>query len=175
MFRGRVADVAVDRLTAKITVNSVTEMFNRQVPQQLIEANNRSLQVGPGLPPDLDPNPLRWTYFQCVTGHDGTVQKIVARQTAPTADEVYAPGTYDLGYLLFQASPLQFFVAQVRHYEVIAGYNVFYLFRPLYVDPHAYALSFAAFVPVPKDQTVSGAGGVDLPGFRFVPLPEQAV
>src|SRR5882724_2329315 len=172
MFRGRIADVEIDRLTAKITVNSVTEMFNRQVPQQLIEANNRSLQVGPGLPPDLDPDPTHWTVFQCVTGHGGTLQKIVARQTAPTADQVYAPGTYDLGYLFFQASPLKSFVAQVQRYEVIAGYNVFYLFRPLYVDPHGYGgLSFTAFVPVPKDQTLSGAGGVELPGFPRVPLP----
>jgi Uncharacterized conserved protein (DUF2163) len=175
MFRGRIGPVEVDRLTAKITVNSVTEMFNRQVPQQLIEANNRSGQVGPGLPPDLDADPTHWTYFECVTGHGGTMQKIVAQQTAPTADEVYAPGTFDLGYLLFQASPLDFFVAQVQHYEVIGVFNVFYLFKPLYVDPHAYGLTFIAFIPIPKDQDVSGAGGVELKGFKRVPLPEQAV
>jgi len=175
MFRGRIAPVEVDRLTASITVNSVTEMFNRQVPQQLIESNNRSLQVGPGLPPDLDPDPAHWTIFQCVAGHGGTVQKIVARQTAPTADQVYAPGTFDLGYLMFAASPLKNFIAQVQHSEVIGGYNVFYLFRPLYVDPHTYPLSFTGFVPAPKDQTLSGAGGVDLAGFPRVPLPEQAV
>jgi hypothetical protein len=175
MFRGRIAPVEVDRLTAKITVNSVTEMFNRQVPQQLIEANNRSGQVGPGLPPDLNADPSHWTHFECVSGHGGTVQKIVAQQTAPTPDQVYAPGTFDLGYLLFQASPLDFFVAQVQHYEVIGGFNVFYLFKPLYVDPHGYPLSFIAFIPIPKDQDVSGAGGVELPGFPHVPLPEQAV
>jgi hypothetical protein len=175
MFRGRIAEVEVNRLTAKITVNSVTEMFNRQVPQQLIESNNRSLQIGPGLPPDLDPDPTHWTVFQCAAGQGGTVQKIVAQQTAPTGGQVYAPGTYDLGYLLFSASPLQNIVAQVERYEVIAGYNVFYLFKPLYVDPHGYPLSFTAFVPVPRDQTISGAGNVDLPGFPRVPLPEQAV
>jgi hypothetical protein len=175
MFRGRVAPVQVDRLTAKITVNSITDMFNRQVPAQLIEANNRSLQIGPGLPPDLNPDPSHWTYFQCIAGHGGTVQKIVASQTAPTADQVYAPGTFDLGYLLFQASPLEFFVAQVQHYDVESGYNVFYLFRPLYVDPHPYGLSFAGFVPVPKDQTISGVSGLELPGFPRVPLPEQAM
>jgi hypothetical protein len=175
MFRGRIAEVTVDRLTAQITVNSVTEMFNRQVPQQLIEANNRSMQIGPGLPPDLDPSPSHWTYFQCAAGLGGTVQKIVADQTAPTGGQVYAPGTFDLGYVMFQASPLQFFIAQVQHYEVIAGHSVFYLFQPLYVDPHPYGLTFVAFIPVPKDQTVSGAGGVDLPAFPFVPLPEQAV
>jgi hypothetical protein len=71
MFRGRVGPVDVDRLKAKITVNSVTELFNRQIPAQLIEQNNRALQVGPGLPPDLDPNPASWTYFECVTGHGG--------------------------------------------------------------------------------------------------------
>jgi hypothetical protein len=32
MFRGRIAEVEVDRLTAEITVNSITELFNRQVP-----------------------------------------------------------------------------------------------------------------------------------------------
>lgn len=175
MFRGRIADVQVDRLTARVTVNSVTEMFNRKVPQQLIEANNRSGQIGPGLPPDLDPDPAQWTTFECVAGHGGTVQKIVARQTAPTADQVYAAGTFDLGYLLFQASPLQNFVAQVQRYDVEAGYNVFYLFKPLYVDPHLYSLTFVGFVPVPKDQTISGAGGVELPPFPSVPLPEQAV
>lgn len=175
MFRGRVADVQVDRLTAKITVNSITDMFNRQVPAQLIEANNRSLQIGPGLPPDLNPDPSHWTYFACVAGHGGTMQKIVASQTAPTADQVYAPGTFDLGYLLFQASPLKLFVAQVQHYDVEDGYNVFYLFRPLYVDPHSYGLSFVGFVPVPKDQTISGISGLELPGFPRVPLPEQAM
>jgi Uncharacterized conserved protein (DUF2163) len=176
MFRGRIAEVEVDRLTAKITVNSITEMFNRQIPQQLIEANNRSLQFGPGLPPDLDPDPTHWTVFQCVAGQGGTVQKIVAQQTAPTSGQVYAPGTFDLGYLLFQADPLANIVAQVERYEVIAGYNVFYLFKPLYVDPHSYPLSFTAFVPVPKDQTISGAGtAAELPGFPRVPLPEQAV
>lgn len=175
MFRGRIADVQVDRLTAKIKVNSITDMFNRQVPAQLIEANNRSLQIGPGLPPDLNPDPSHWTYFKCVDGHGGTVQKIVASQTTPTADQVYAPGTFDLGYLLFQASPLELFVAQVQHYDVESGYNVFYLFRPLYVDPHPYGLSFAGFVPVPKDQTISGLSGLELPGFPRVPLPEQAL
>lgn len=175
MFRGRVADAQVDRLTAKITVNSITDMFNRQVPAQLIEANNRSLQIGPGLPPDLNPDPSHWTYFACVDGHGGTLQKIVASQTTPTADQVYAPGTFDLGYLLFQASPLEFVVAQVQHYDVEDGYNVFYLFRPLYVDPHGYGLSFAGFVPVPKDQTISGISGLELPGFPRVPLPEQAM
>jgi len=174
-FRGRIGPVEVDRLKAKITVNSVTEMFNRQVPQQLIEANNRSGQIGPGLPPDLNADPSHWTIFECVAGAGGTVQKIVAQQTDPTAGDVYAPGTFDLGYLLFQASPLQFFVAQVQHYDVEAGYNVFYLFKPLYVDPHTYPLSFIGFVPIPKDQTVSGAGGVELPPFPRVPLPEQAV
>jgi hypothetical protein len=175
MFRGRMAEPNVDRLTATLTVNSVTEMFNRQVPQQLIEANNRSQQIGPGLPPDLNPDPTHWTSFECVTGHGGTVQRIVASQTAPTAGQVYAPGTFDLGYLLFQASPLLFFVAQVAHYDVEAGFNVFYLFKPLYVDPHAYALNFFAFIPVPRDQTLSGASGVTLPGFPRIPLPEQAV
>ncbi len=175
MFRGRIAEVQVDRLTAEITVNSITEMFNRQIPQQLIEANNRSNQIGPGLPPDLNPSPSSWTYFQCITGSGGTVQKIVADQTAPTAGQVYAPGTFDLGYLMFQASPLQYFIAQVQHYEVIGGHSVFYLFRPLYVDPHAFGLTFAAFIPVPKDQAISGAGGVSLQLFPFVPLPEQSV
>ena len=175
MFRGRIADIQIDRLTAKITVNSVTEMFNRQIPQQLIEANNRSGQIGAGLPPDLDSDPTHWTVFECVAGEGGTVQKIVASQTAPSSGEVYAPGTFDLGYLLFQASPLQFFVAQVQHYDVEGGYNVFYLFKPLYVDPHPYGLKFVAFVPVPKDQAISGAGGVELPPFLYVPLPEQAV
>jgi len=175
MFRGRIADVTVDRLTAQITVNSVTEMFNRQVPAQLIEANNRSMQIGPGLPPDLDPSPAHWTYFQCATGVGGTVQKIVADQTLPTGGQVYATGTFDLGYVMFQTSPLQYFIAQVQHYEVVAGHSVFYLFQPLYVDPHPYGLTFVAFIPVPKDQNISGAGGVDLPAFPFVPLPEQAV
>jgi hypothetical protein len=175
MFRGRIGPVVVDRLTARITVNSVTEMFNRQVPQQLIEANNRSGQVGPGLPPDLSVDPTHLTYFQCVSGHGGTVQKIVAEQTLPTAGLVYAPGTFDLGYLLFQSSPLDFFVAQVQHYEVIAGFNVFYLFKPLYVDPHGYPLTFIAFIPIPKDQDVTGGSGVELKGFKYVPLPEQAV
>ena len=175
MFRGRIGPVDVDRLKAKITVNSVTELFNRQIPAQLIEQNNRALQVGPGLPPDLDPDPSSWTFFECVDGHGGNVQKIVANQVAPTAGVVYAPGTFDLGYLWFQASPLEYFIAQVQHYEVIGGYNVFYLFRPLYVDPHSYPLTFAAFIPVPKDQTLSGVSGLDLPGFPHVPLPEQAV
>jgi hypothetical protein len=103
------------------------------------------------------------------------VQKIVADQTAPTAGQVYAPGTFDLGYLLFQASPLQFFIAQVQHYEVVGGHSVFYLFKPLYVDPHAYGLTFSAFVPVPKDQAISGSSGILLQPFPFVPLPEQAV
>jgi hypothetical protein len=175
MFRGRIAEVKVNRLKAEITVNSITELFNRQIPQQLIEANNRSMQIGPGLPPDLDPSPSAWTYFQCISGMGGTVQKIVADQTAPTAGQVYAPGTFDLGYLLFQASPLQYFVAQVQHYEVIGGHSVFYLFKPLYVDPHIFGSTFAAFIPVPKDQAISGAGGVSLKPFPFVPLPEQAV
>ncbi len=175
-FRGRIAPVEVDRLTAKITVNSITELFNRQIPQQLIEANNRSMQVGPGLPPDLDPNPEHWTYFDAVADHDGTVQKIVARQTDPVADQVYAPGTYDMGYLWFQASPLKYVIVQVHHYDVSEdGFNIFYLFRPLYVDPHAYGSRFAAFIPVPKDQDISGASGVELKGFKFVPVPEQAV
>jgi hypothetical protein len=175
MFRGRIGPVTVDRLTAKITVNSITESFNRQVPAQLIEANNRSGQIGPGLPPDLNADPTHWTKFQCATGAGGTVQKIVADETSPTPDQVYAPGTFDLGYLLFGSSPLDQFVAQVQHYDVVAGHSVFYLFKPLYVDPHAYTLKFTAFVPVPKDQTISGASGVELKPFPFVPLPEQAV
>jgi hypothetical protein len=175
MFRGRIAEVEVDRLTAKITVNSVTDLFNRQIPQQLIEANNRSMQVGPGLPPDLDPSPTHWAVMVCEASEGGTVTKIVARQTQPTADEVYAPGTFDMGYLWFQASPFENLIAQVRHYEVISGFNVFYLFRPLYIDPHVYAAKFIAFVPVPKDQNVSGSSLVELKGFPWVPLPEQAV
>jgi hypothetical protein len=173
-FRGKIAQIEIDRLTAKITVNSITDLFNRQIPQQLIEANNRSMQVGPGLPPDLNPDPAHWSNMTAEAGHGGTVTKIVARQTAPTADEVFAPGTFDMGYLWFQDAPFEGLVAQVRHYEVISGFNVFYLFRPLYIDPHAFAAKFYAFVPVPKDQTASGTG-VELKGFPWVPLPEQAV
>jgi hypothetical protein len=175
MFRGKIAEIELDRLTVKITVNSVTELFNRQVPQQLIEANNRSMQVGPGLPPDLDPDQTHWVKMSCVTGLGGSTTRIVAQQTAPTAGVVYAPGTFDMGYLWLQDPPFANVVAQVRHYEVSSGYNVFELFRPLYVDPHVYAASFTAFVPIPKDQDVSGSSLVELKGFPWVPLPEQAV
>jgi hypothetical protein len=175
MFRGKIAEVELDRLTATITVNSITDLFNRQIPQQLIEANNRSNQVGPGLPPDLDPDPAHWTTMQCVAGHGGSLTRIVAQQTAPTSGIVYAPGTFDMGYLWFQFSPFENLIAQVRHYEVVGGYNVFDLFRPLYADPHAYAASFVAFIPVPKDQDVSGSSLVELKGFPWVPLPEQSI
>lgn len=41
MFRGRISDITVDRLSVKISVSSLMEIFSQKVPSQIIEPGSR--------------------------------------------------------------------------------------------------------------------------------------
>jgi hypothetical protein len=56
-----------------------------------------------------------------------------------------------------------------------SGLVEFFLAKPLFFDPHPDALTFTAFIPVPLDSQISGDSTMTLPGFPYVPTPEQAL
>lgn len=131
MFAGRIAEITVDRLVADIKVNSLTEVFDQQLPPNLIEPSNVQAQYGIGAPPaGLSSLPT----FTIATG--STPSLLLCDCTGPNAGQIFADNTFEFGYVqMATGGDCGLMMATVRRSTNLFGKNAFYLYEPLPWSP----------------------------------------
>ena len=175
MFAGRIAEVDLTRTGVKLKVNALTEVFDQQLPPNVIEPSNTLAKYSPGAPPP----------------EMGSTRPLYQVQSGSTATEVIAncinggpfpPNTFESGYILFvDYDSVGASMAQIaRTVRWDDGNGTFHLLEPLPWAPEA-GCYFVALVPytraVNPATTVQRTVPVDTsgPGYDSVTVPGSFV
>jgi hypothetical protein len=166
LFSGRMAEITTMRTGVKIKINALTEVFDTQVPTNLIEPNNVQAQYGLGQPPaGLGGAPV----FTVANGSTPTM--LLGACISPNAGQIFGADTFDFGYVQFNSgTSLGRIYRSVWVSGTAYGKNMFRLYEPLPWMP-AVGEQFTAYVPYARN---SNAGTGTFQGFPYVPPPETA-
>jgi hypothetical protein len=164
LFAGRIAELSMTRLGVKIQANCPVELLDQQIPSNLIQPGNPAAEYGQGeAPAGVASVPT----FAVENGSTAAV--IVASCTGLTAGQLFAPGTFDFGYVRFTGGAAKGQLATVRRSDQYTGHNRFVLYEPLPIAPAA-GDTFEARVPAVRNQS---AGSYQ--GFPYLPAPEATI
>jgi hypothetical protein len=152
MFAGRIAETQIERDSVKLKVNALTEVFDLQIPPNVIEASNVQSKYSTGQPPMGCETPPSFTV---VAG--STAQVVVASGPDFEAD------TFDFGYILFDSgTSLGLMARTVRWSDNSGGYARFHLYEPLPWTPETGA-TFTALVPYVRGNNPTGTQVLQVP------------
>jgi hypothetical protein len=166
LFSGRMAEITMTRTGVKLKINALTEVFDAQVPANLIEPNNVQAQYGLGQPPaGLASAPV----FTVASG--STPAMLLGACVSPNAGQMFGADTFDFGYIQFNSgTSLGKIHRSIWVSGTAYGQNMFRLYEPLPWMP-ALGEQFTAYVPYARN---SNAGSGSFQGFPYVPPPETA-
>jgi hypothetical protein len=159
LFAGRIAEASPERTGVSLKVNSLTELFDAQLPPNLIEPTNVQSEFSIGQPPaGLSSVPS----FTVVAG--STPSTIVANCTGPNAGQIFADEVFDFGYLFFDTGgDCGLMFRTVRRSTNGFGHNKFLLYEPLPWTPKA-GDTFLGYVPFARGTTQATTITASIPG-----------
>ena len=141
MFSGRVAQHTFTRMGVHLTINSATELFDQQLPPNVIEASDPQARYGTGQPPaGLTSVPA----FAAVAGSTASV--VLADETSPNASQIFGDDTFDFGYLWGTGGANTGIFRTIRRQDSYAEHNRFYLYQP-FPFPVGAGDTFLGYVP----------------------------
>ena len=169
-WMGRIAEVKVSSLAIEITAKDFRDLLEDQIPRYLIQTGNRTNQQG------IVSNIAQ--YGVELVGVNVIGQGLtVAGSTRSTVKWTGPSGTLYADHLFAGcfAQLDDFLPALIQDSTNDGSHNFLYLSQPLPSVPTITQGIFIYNSQDPSDQTATNIGGQQLPGFPFVPRPEDQV
>ena len=159
VFAGRIAEARAIRTGVQLKVNSLTELFDLQLPPNLIEPTNVRSEYALGqAPAGLASVPN----FTVQAG--STTSSILADCTSPNSGQLFADEVFDFGYLQFASGgTCGNMFRSIRRSTLNSGHNQFLLYDPLPWAPTP-GETFLAYVPFARGSTQSTTISATIPG-----------